>query len=164
MIDTPTILARRLCLVCARDGIEKPVQEHECEHAGHFGATLHALTGRWVAESYLSGIFAYYLPDNPKHESELDFRFLPQFTDADLWRMACAVGELIKKPAYVMSNGQVTLSAIRLVDRDEYEYNTPREPIWFAGYNIAKHYDTAKEAVLRAYMDRAWETAAKGVE
>ena len=113
-IPTSTIISKRLCLVCARDGVEKPVQEHECDHE-HFHLTLRCLEGQWLAiyrRRWCRCLYGSWVS-------------IADITNSDLWRMACAVGGFRK------SFGQRHLDWVPLYRCEEQDhwYGTPREAV-----------------------------------
>lgn len=113
-ISTDEILARRLCLVCARDGVEKPVQEHEVDDP-HFIVTIRAL------RDYMSRKGVLFQHNETKIGRAL------------LWDMACEVGGFRK------SFGQRHLDWVPLYRCEEQDhwYDTEREAVLRAGMDQA---------------------------
>lgn len=131
MISTDEIIRDRLCLVCARDGVRKPVSEHDVEHE-HFKATLFCLEGLWVMANKIviwnNGYEWEPVPNNWPFSS-------------DLWRMAVEVGGVMK---WALDGNRWPLwKAFGAQPYPECLVETP------------------EEAVQRAYMEQLWERGAK---
>ena len=148
-IPAAEIIANRLCLVCARDGVAKPVQKHEWGDT-HFDATFSALAGEWVRFS----------DDDPEQLEIWDCAFgiwtFPSLCEGrlvdDYWRMACEVGGLveIEVPSSRVDERLLRILVYRHEDMVMKMWRVPK-------FSITKL--TPKEAVQRAYMEQLWDNA-----
>lgn len=144
--STVAIIDSRLCLVCAREGVEVPVGDHGYMDV-HWQLTRETLEGRWplpgtrYSESESAGA--------PRWISRLleEYHYLSRYEndiinprdilDADRFRMAVAVGGFLSEQRWQIGK---------------------RWRVPFGPWIDENHHNTPEEAVTRAYMELLYDS------